>query len=225
MGRPDAPVGHKGRESFLNQAPVSVVIPTHNSGHLLIEALDSVLAQTLSPAEIIVVDDGSTDGTRELLIPYRTRVRYLYQDNQGPSAARNRGIAEANNEFVAFLDADDVWHPRKIALQMAGFDSDPAFGLLGTKAIAWPAEAFPEIDNSKPSPPLIRVSWSQLAVRNPFITSSVIIRRELWEKAGGFDLALRGSEDPDLWLRLSWHSRVGNLQHALTGLRPVAGSL
>jgi hypothetical protein len=108
---------------------------------------------------------------------------------------------------------------------MAGFDSDPAFGLLGTKAIAWPAEAFPEIDNSKPSLPLIRVSWPQLAVRNPFITSSVIIRRELWEKAGGFDVALRGSEDRDLWLRIAEHSRVGNLQLALTGLRPVAGSL
>src|SRR5262245_35430521 len=103
----------------MQPAPVSVVIPTYNSGRLVVEAVESVLAQTTRVAETVVVDDGSTDDTRQRLGRYAGSVRYVGQPNQGVSAARNRGVSEASQDFVAFLDADDVWHPRKIELQMA----------------------------------------------------------------------------------------------------------
>jgi glycosyltransferase involved in cell wall biosynthesis len=207
-----------------HMAQVTVVIPTFNGGQLVTEAIDSVLAQTLAPMEIIVVDDGSTDGTRERLIPYAGRVRYLSQENQGVSAARNRGIQEAQGELIAFLDADDVWHPRKIELQMSALTNNPNLGLLGTQVFDWPAPQLPPIHDVS-SPSVIRVSWSQLMVKNHFTTSSVLIRRKLWEKTGGFDVGLRSSEDRDLWLRIAEHSLVGNLSLPMTGYRVVTGSL
>src|SRR5262249_25220663 len=88
---------------------VSVVIATYNSSRFIAQAVQSVLEQTYRPVEIVVVDDGSNDDTAEVLACYRDRVRYVYQDNRGPAAARNRGIAEANGELLAFLDADDQW--------------------------------------------------------------------------------------------------------------------
>src|SRR4051812_1301977 len=100
---------------------VSVIIPTYNSAALLAQAIASVLAQSVLPAEIIVVDDGSTDATEQLVQCHGSRVKYVRQRNQGVSAARNRGVASASGEFIAFLDADDVWHPRKLELQMAAF--------------------------------------------------------------------------------------------------------
>src|SRR5262245_56795787 len=97
---------------------VSVVIPSYNCGHLVTEAVDSALGQTTPPTEIIVIDDGSKDDTGERLSGYEGRVRYFRQENQGVAAARNSGVQEAVSEFVAFLDADDVWHPRKLELQL-----------------------------------------------------------------------------------------------------------
>ena len=97
---------------------VSVVIPSFNCGSFVSQAIDSVLAQTCAPAEVIVVDDGSTDDTAERLEPYMDRIRYVFQENRGVSAARNRAVAESRGHCVAFLDADDVWHPRKLELQL-----------------------------------------------------------------------------------------------------------
>src|SRR5262245_24730960 len=96
---------------------VSVVIPTFNRAHLITGAIESVLAQTLPPLEIIVVDDGSTDDTPERLAPYLDRIVFLGQENRGVSAARNAGIQAARGNLIAFLDSDDVWHPRKIEIQ------------------------------------------------------------------------------------------------------------
>jgi glycosyltransferase involved in cell wall biosynthesis len=208
----------------MKHAPVSVVIPTYNCGRFLPQALDSVLAQTMAPQEIIVVDDGSKDDTQSRLAPYQPRIRYLYHENQGPSPTRNRGIQEAGNEIIAFLDADDVWHPRKLELQMAAIGQHSDLGMLGTQAFDWPANAFPGIDDTHPLP-LVPVSWSQLVVKNRFITSSVLVRRQLLEKTGGFDAELRGPEDFDLWLRIAERSPVANLPLLLTGYRIVPGSL
>src|SRR5712675_1199611 len=96
---------------------VSVIIPTYNSGRLVVEAVESALAQTLAPAEILVVDDGSTDDTRDRLAKFGPPVSYIHQENQGVAAARNRGIRAATGDLVAFLDADDVWHPKKLERQ------------------------------------------------------------------------------------------------------------
>ena len=101
---------------------VSCVIPVFNGGRVLAEAIDSVLAQTRAPEQILVVDDGSTDATAEVAAAYGTRLSYVFQENLGPAAARNAGMKMVTGEFVAFLDADDWWHPEKLEKQLAGRD-------------------------------------------------------------------------------------------------------
>ena len=126
----------------MGPASVSVVIPTYNSGQYLPEALESVLAQTVPPLEIIVVDDGSTDDTADRLHPYLNLITYKFQTNSGVSAARNAGLQLAKGDYVAFLDADDVWHPRKLEFQMGILTSHPDLGLLGTGIVDWPESAY-----------------------------------------------------------------------------------
>src|SRR5437773_3781756 len=115
---------------MLMNVTVSVVIPTYNYARYLPEAIDSALAQTHAPLEVIVVDDGSTDDTPRVLAVYGDRIRVIRQANRGPGAARNTGIAAARGEYVGFLDADDVWLPRKLELQMARFEADQGLGLV-----------------------------------------------------------------------------------------------
>src|SRR5258708_5856521 len=104
---------------------VSVIIPSYNCGRYVTEAVDSALAQTHPPAEVIVVDDGSTDDTEERLRPYSGRIRYLRKENGGVATARNRGIHEAVGELIAFLDSDDSWHPRKLEIQIEYLRQNP----------------------------------------------------------------------------------------------------
>jgi glycosyltransferase involved in cell wall biosynthesis len=144
---------------------VSVIIPTYNSAALVTAAVQSALAQTLPPAEVIVVDDGSIDDTRQRLSTYRAR--YLHQLNQGVAAARNHGLREASGDFIAFLDADDVWHPRKLELQIAAIAANPDLVLLGTSVFDWPIEQPTSVNRAgiiKPMP------WRKLAVKNHLVT-------------------------------------------------------
>ncbi len=104
---------------------VSVIIPTYNRAEYVTQAIDSVLAQTYADYEIIVVDDGSTDNTKAVLLPYMDRIRYIYQENAGASAARNTGIKAAKGDWVAFLDSDDEWLPGKLAVQIRAVESHP----------------------------------------------------------------------------------------------------
>ncbi|HVT80553.1 MAG TPA: glycosyltransferase family A protein [Phycisphaerae bacterium] len=195
---------------------VSVIIPTYNCAAFVPQAVASVLAQTLPAAEVIVVDDGSTDGTAEQLKPYGDRICVLRQENQGVSAARNHGIARAKGHFIAFLDSDDVWHPRKLELQVPILQRDTHLGLLGTAAFAHPHVSPPDVS---PDATVINVPWEKLVVKNYFTTSSILVRREILEKAGPFDTSLQGPEDYDLWLRIAEMTQVANLQALLTGYR------
>jgi glycosyltransferase involved in cell wall biosynthesis len=207
----------------MKTAPVSVIIPTYNSGSLVAEGVDSVLAQTVVPAEVIVVDDGSRDDTRARLAPYRDRIRYVFQENQGVSAARNHGLRRASCEFVAFLDADDAWHPRKIERQTEALARRPELGLLGTAVFDWPARVLPAVCHPGPEP--VVVPWRKLVVKNYFTTSSVLVRRRVVERVGTFDTRMQGPEDHDFWLRAAEVAPVANLPVPLTGYRTVAGSL
>jgi glycosyltransferase involved in cell wall biosynthesis len=107
-------------------APITCVIPVHNGGRYLEEAIDSVVHQTCPPDEILVVDDGSTDGSAAIAAAYGDRVRLIRQMRRGPDGARNRGIVEARGELIAFLDADDRYRPEKLARQLACLDAEPA---------------------------------------------------------------------------------------------------
>ncbi len=109
---------------------ISVVIPTYNRAAFICRAVDSALGQTYAPLEVVVVDDGSKDDTREVLRKYGDRIRYVAKENGGVSSARNVGVREATGEYIAFLDSDDTWVPEKLAVQMDIFRAHPDYGMV-----------------------------------------------------------------------------------------------
>ncbi len=203
---------------------VSVVIPTCNAGPLVTQAIDSVLAQTVAPCQIIVVDDGSTDDTASRLARYGERITCVRQSRSGPSVARNRGVGLAVGQWVAFLDADDVWQPRKLELQLKALAYHSDAGVIGAGNFTIPASTFPKVgDVSEDSVRTCR--WEGLIINCYFATSSVLIRRDLLNEVGLFDPDLPGSEDRDLWCRLSERAKVVYLDLLLVGMTNTHGSL
>jgi glycosyltransferase involved in cell wall biosynthesis/capsular polysaccharide biosynthesis protein len=182
---------------------VSVIIPVYNSVKYIQKAIDSVLSQTYGNYEIIVVDDGSTDETRQELRPYQNKIRYVFQENQGSAAARNTGIKLANGNLVAFLDSDDFWSmPEKLEKQVACFQNNPELGGLNTgwKIVDGTGQHLKTVQPWHKAPQLDLETWlKKKCVR----TSAMMFRKEWLEKVGGFDPELRQSHDVDLILRLS----------------------
>ena len=180
---------------------VSVIIPTYNRGWILTEAIDSVLAQDYKDYELIVVDDGSTDNTREILATYGRDIVVLRQTNKGVSAARNRGIAQAGGQLVAFLDSDDIWQPRKLSRQVDFFKLNPDAVINQTEEI-WIRNGVrvnPKDRHRKPSGMIFERSLG-LCLVSP---SAVMIQKTLFDAVGVFDENLPACEDYDLWLRIS----------------------
>jgi len=180
---------------------VSVIIPTYNRGWILGDAIDSVLAQDFTDFELIVVDDGSTDNTGEILDSYGRDIIVLRQDNQGVSAARNRGIAESRAPLVAFLDSDDRWLPQKLTRQVAFFQSIPTAQICQTEE-TWVRNGVrvnPKKRHQKLSGMIFEPSLA-LCLVSP---SAVMIRRSLFDAVGVFDEDLPACEDYDFWLRIS----------------------
>ena len=181
-----------------NQPDISVIIPTYNRAHILPRALDSVLAQTQLPIEIIVVNDGSTDGTKSVLSNY-PGLKIMYQQHSGVSAARNIGLEHTNREWIAFLDSDDEWLPEKLKQQWAAICNDD-------KLICHTEEIW--IRNGKRVNPMKKHqkhgSWIYkkclpICVISP---SSVMIHQSVFNDIGVFDESLEVCEDYDLWLRI-----------------------
>ena len=182
-------------------AKVSVIIPAYNQAGYLAKAIQSVLDQTWSDFEILVIDDGSTDDTREIAQAFRDeRIRYIFQDNRGLSAARNTGIVHSTGTYISYLDADDQFLPEKLALLLEALENHPHFGFAAGQAIPVDEDNRPvgEIFNV----PLPNESHNWL-LGNPLHVGSVMIRRTWQEKAGFFDDTLRSYEDWDMWLRLA----------------------
>ncbi|MCJ7664359.1 MAG: glycosyltransferase [Desulfobacterales bacterium] len=180
---------------------VSVIIPTHNRKAFVLEAVASVLAQTYGDYELIVVDDGSSDGTDEALKRYEAHLQYLYQENQGVSVARNCGLERARGEFIAFLDSDDLWLPKKLDMQLAFMDQHPEAQICYTDEI-WIRSGVrvnPKKRHAKYSG-WVYPHCLALCIISP---SSALIRRSLFEQVGGFDPGLPVCEDYDLWLRVA----------------------
>jgi glycosyltransferase involved in cell wall biosynthesis len=179
---------------------ISVIIPTHNRAHLLERALRSVLAQTLAPREVIVVDDGSDDHTRKLVTENFPDCHYLFQSNRGVSSARNQGIAAAAGEWLAFLDSDDEWLPGKLKAQREALKQAPDRRICHTEEI-WirhDRRVQPMKKHAK-SGGRIFLQCLPLCVISP---SSVLIHRSLFDEVGTFDETLPACEDYDLWLRI-----------------------
>jgi glycosyltransferase involved in cell wall biosynthesis len=202
---------------------ISVVIPTYNSGPLVVEAVESVLAQSRPADEIIVVDDGSTDDTDSRLAPYLGRIHYLRQKNARVAAARNTGLAHASGDVIAFLDADDAWHPEKLQRQLWALERCPEIGLLATQLTTWPG-SFPNCA-ANAEPAVEPMSLTKMLLTNPLATSSIVVRRDVLDQTGPFDTDLFGPEDYDLWLRCAQIAKVAILSEPLTGYRDTFGSL
>jgi glycosyltransferase involved in cell wall biosynthesis len=184
-------------------ALVSIIIPTYNRADLVGEAIESALCQTYPAREVIVVDDGSTDGTPEVLARYGDAIRWVRTTNRGCAAARNTGVGLALGDYLAFVDSDDVAPPDKLATQVPVLEAHPEIGF-----VYGPSEAFgPELPTDQVHQP-VRPDPSGSVAEGLFLSTrigfdSVLLRREAVERAGGFDETLRHNEDTDLLLRIA----------------------
>ena len=184
---------------------VSVIIPTYNRRDFVREAIASVCAQTYRDFELIVVDDGSTDGTARIVEEFRQgradSIQYIFQTNQGVSAARNHGVFRSSGELLAFLDSDDVWQPEKLATQIAFFNAQPTAQICQTQEV-WLRHGLrvnPRNKHRKSGGDIFLRSL-ELCLVSP---SAVMMQWTLFERMGGFDEQLPACEDYDLWLRIA----------------------
>jgi glycosyltransferase involved in cell wall biosynthesis len=208
---------------------VSIIIPTFNCALYIGYAVESVLNQSYRDYEVIVVDDGSTDETVEIVTRYRQKVRYFYQANSGVSAARNRALSEASGAFVAYLDADDLWYPQKLDRQMEFFDGHAECGLLHSDVSV--IDEQDQIVHARFNAETARAvpqgyCMEDLLRRCHIQTLTVVERRECIDKVGGFDERLPVTQDYMHWLQIALNGwAVGYIDEPLAKYRWRAGSL
>ena len=206
---------------------ISVIIPTYNCGAFIKEALDSVFVQTFTDYEVIVVDDGSTDNTRGVVDRFGEKVRYIYQENKGVSAARNTGIKNAQGRFIAFLDADDIWLPKKLELQMKAMSESDSIGIVACGLFCIRGKDNIEKEVIPKNYPNKNQLIQELCC-DPDVFfgagSSVLVRRECFQKLGLFDENLHAAEDWDMCLRIAKSYDVRSVQLPLLEYRARAGS-
>lgn len=204
---------------------VSVIVPTYNRAHLVREAIESVLAQTRQDYEILIVDDGSDDHTREALAGVMSHITYRRIPHSGASAARNVGLEMSSGERIAFLDSDDVWHARFLEKMEAALDAAP-----------WAGFAYCDYEMAGPGGTLcaaclpagakIRGNIFARLLQDDFIaTGAIVIRRECLAGIGGFDPRLRVAHDWDVWLRLARRHAAECVDEPLVRIRSHPGSL
>lgn len=190
---------------------VSVIIPTYNRAEQVVEAVNSVLQQTYTAFELIVVDDASTDSTISLLrkeFAADTRVELIFlSENKGVSFARNRGIEMAKGEWIAFLDSDDIWHKDKLQQQVAYIKENPQYKIVQTQEI-WIREGV-RVNAPKTHRKRDGDIFAASLKRCMITPSSVMIHRSLFDKYGTFNETFPACEDYDLWLRISAFEKVG----------------
>ncbi|MFQ4140939.1 glycosyltransferase family A protein [Chlorogloeopsis sp. ULAP02] len=203
---------------------VSVIIPAYNAMNYLPETVDSVLRQTFTDFEVLIIDDGSSDQIVQWVCELKDpQVKLISQENQGVSIARNTGIAHSQGEYVAFLDADDLWTPTKLEKQVICLDQNPSVGLVHTWMVL--------IDCKGKSSGRVMTSnaegnaWKQLLEKNMVACSSVMVRRCCLQTVGGFEPNLNFAEDWDMWIRFSSHYPFAVIKEPLYYYRQVPNSL
>lgn len=173
---------------------ITCIVPVYNGERFLAETLDSILNQTYGRREVLVIDDGSTDGTPDIMAGYGDRVRHIRQEHAGQEEARNHGVREARGDFIAFLDADDLWHREKLALQVVAFRERPELGACFTRARNFKDHlasqdiltSAPEASDGLPA----------------FISGALLARRSLFDQVGLFDTAWSHACDTEWILRV-----------------------
>ncbi len=202
-----------------------MLIATFNDARYLPQAVSSALAQTWRDFEVVVVDDGSTDNTREVLEPFRGRIRYLHQANQGLTASRNKGIEVARGEILAFLDSDDFWDPTLLKKQVAVLDSRPEVGLVHSwvKLVDVDGKPF-GTEGRAPIALDDRVKAFQRLLMGNWMCGNVSIRRRCFERVGGFDVEVFHPEDWDMYLRIARCYHLAEVPEVLAFVRRYGDS-
>lgn len=200
---------------------ISVIIPTFNYGQFIGDAIRSAEAQTRIPDEMIVVDDGSTDDTAEVVAGFGDAVRYIRQDNAGVCVARNRGVAESSGELIAFLDADDIWEPTKLEKQAALFERDGRIGLVHCGMREFDSdtgETLTEyIDGLEGDLANELLLWDRPVIIGA--GGTIMVSRRAFEQAGGFDTSLKCGEDWEFCYRIASKYRVAFVPEILVNYR------
>ncbi len=181
---------------------VSVIMATHNQASFIQESLNSIFQQGFRDYEIIVVNDGSTDDTEDVLEPYRDRIRYFKQPNSGPAAAHNLGLRHSLGELIAFLNSDDLWMPGKLEAQVGYMDEHPEVGLVHGDYVRIDARGRamgPSIHTEHPP----SLTLEQIVRHNTIGIATVIVRRKWLDRVSGLDPDSTPTEDLDLWIRLA----------------------
>lgn len=213
---------------------VSVIMPSYNSALTVVTSLQSVVLQTRAPLEVIVVDDASSDGTGEAVKAYQvsreqpvgTKVIWLpLTENGGPARARNRGIAEAGGEWLAFLDADDAWLPERLQTQLELAATHPDIALWCGKTEPLVEQDSAEVVSGDQEGDRRRIELEEFITENPVATSTVLVKKKVLEEVGGFDEQFRGPEDYDLWMRIVRNRPAMLIDRPLSRYRYVPGSL
>ena len=200
-------------DNIAKMPKISVIIPSFNCEHYIAGTINCVLNQSFKDVELIVVDDGSSDRTREIVSSFGPPVRLIAKVNAGRCAARNRGIREAGGEFICLLDHDDYWFPDKLALQLEQFKRHPEAGVVYSSFIVWsgdshdpfPAPASYDL-TSYPAgidPDFSGWIYHQFLIDCDMLTSSALLRAEVFQRCGVYDESLPYSEDWELWLRIA----------------------
>ena len=206
----------------MNKQTISVVIPTYNSSSYISRTLDSVLSQKSLPYEIVIVDDGSSDNTIEVIEEYKKsnkdvleNIKVFQQKNMGAGAARNRAVKEATGEWIAFLDSDDIWMSGKMEAVKSSMEANPDANIIAHEEYAVDEKNMESrrlcslhkgYDESKDL-------FIQLYEGNLFSTSCMVIKKEIIERAGGFDETLRSAQDYDLWIRCGMYGKLFYIPH------------
>ncbi len=199
----------------MNQEPrISVIIPVYNGVKYVAEALQSVFGQTYKDYEIIVADDGSTDGSLEVLKPFSDRITILALPHRGVSATRNSAIAQSHGELIALLDSDDIWEPTKLRTQVAYMDQHPEFALTYTYSVNFTGQD----EGSVSLPRKMDFEghiFRDLFTKGCFTNSTIIMRRSAFDAVGGYDETFKAAEDYELNMRMSRAFQIGRVPDVL----------
>jgi glycosyltransferase involved in cell wall biosynthesis len=194
---------------------ISVVIPLYNAEKYIGDTLESVLAQTYSTFEIIVVNNSSTDSSLDIVKKY-SDVKVISQENQGPSVARNKGVALSKGDFIAFLDADDLWVPDKLKIQMEYFNNNPQVGLVYSK---YTSVRNGKILRTRPQNGYSGWIFTKLLYKSIIQTSTVMVKRECLDAVGPYDESFSLGDEYDMFLRIAKKFQCGFVDKGLIRYR------
>lgn len=209
-----------------NRSLVSVILPTYNCAHFLPDSIGSVVSQTYDLYEIIVVDDGSTDNSKEVLNPFMQKIKYIHlEQNRGLPTARNIGIQSAQGKYIAFLDADDLWLPEKLQTDIEYFNKHPDIGMVYSRHTNIDEKGCVLNGDGKRRLPSGNIFIQLFSEQNFIICSSVVVRKEVFETTGFFDEQLFNCQDWDMWLRIAFYFKISGIDKPLVKYRHNPRSL